>query len=147
VGEGARRHTDGEEERAKETLLSPVSPTEGVDGREGYVQRVEVFSDPPKDGDPNGRNVGTAYGARLTDDALLLGALANFPSRAGLVDTGRTAGVEIRPGIGVDQGGGQRGGGDGRLVLVLLKVQAELCERRVNVKGVGRHWAEQKRDE
>ena len=106
-----------------------------------------------KDGDPNGRNVGTADGVRLTDDALLLRALVHFPSRSRLIDTGSAARVEVGPGIAVlvgeamrnggspgDHRGGRKGGRDGILVLVLPKVQAEPREGWVNFEnGVGRH--------
>jgi hypothetical protein len=51
-----------------------------------------------KDGDPNGRNVAAADGARLADDGLLL---THFPSTSRLIDTGGAAGIEVGPGIGV----------------------------------------------
>ena len=69
--EGARRHTDREEERAEKLLLSFVSPAEGINIVEVYACRVEAYDDLLKDGDPSRRNVGTADGARLTNDALL----------------------------------------------------------------------------
>ena len=131
IVEGARHHTDREEERAEEVLLSFVSPAEGVNAVEANAHRVEACDDSLKDGDPSRRNVGTADSAGLTNDSLLLRAVAHFPSRARFVDTGRAAGVEIRPGIAVLVGEATSIGDDnvgrGRHLVALLRVQ-ELAE-------------------